>query len=241
MFDIFKSLNKKIKKIPFAYEIPKFNVIDLTKLKIPKNKFIFLFIFDLNSYYHRKNPDGLIECFLKCFKNDNKTILILKVNNSRSNQTTFNKLLEKVKNHSNVILIHKFLNNDEYYSLIKHSNCYVSLHRSEGFGLTMFEAMSLNVPVIATGYSGNLEFMNHKNSMLVRYKLKHSQDNYLYNTESVWAEPDLIHAAKLLKLIRNDKYKRNEIKRAAKKHIKDFNNTHQKKFLNQFFNQNEKN
>ena len=79
-------------------------------------------------------------------------------------------------------------------------DCYISLHRAEGFGLTMAEAMAMEKPVIATGYSGNMDFMTAENSFLVNHKLVPiAKDHGPYKRGFIWAEPDLEHAAELMR------------------------------------------
>jgi glycosyltransferase involved in cell wall biosynthesis len=101
----------------------------------------------------------------------------------------------------------------DLYSLIAASDCYVSLHRSEGFGLTIAEAMYLGKPVIATGYSGNMEFMNVNNSLTVRFKLVELEQNDYVKVKmgSVWAEPDIDHAAELMLFVFENRQQANEL------------------------------
>ena len=97
-------------------------------------------------------------------------------------------------------------------SMINQSHCYVSLHRAEGLGFGMAEAMFLGKPVIATNYSGNLEFMSKNNSLLVKYKLiKIKKNDYIHRKNQYWADPDKNHAAYLMKKIREDKVVRDKI------------------------------
>ena len=86
---------------------------------------------------------------------------------------------------------------DEIDALVQLCDCYVSLHRSEGFGLTMGEAMSHGKPVIATGYSGNMDFMTAANSLIVRHRLiELDRDHGPYRRGMEWADPDLAHAVR---------------------------------------------
>ena len=84
-------------------------------------------------------------------------------------------------------------------------DCYVSLHRSEGLGLTMAEAMAIGKPVIGTAYSGNLDFMTSKNSFLVDYELTRvGADCLVYPADGEWAQPDLEHAGRLMREVYED-------------------------------------
>lgn len=103
---------------------------------------------------------------------------------------------------SNIQFIDGYLDRDEVMSLLSSLDSYVSLHRSEGFGISMAQAMYLKKPVIATGYSGNMEFMNQNNSFLVRYQLAEIQENHgPYTKGQYWAEPDVEHAAELMRSV----------------------------------------
>jgi glycosyltransferase involved in cell wall biosynthesis len=98
---------------------------------------------------------------------------------------------------------------------------FVSLHRSEGFGIGMAQAMYLGKPVIATGYSGNMDFMNHNNSYLVRYRLVELDQNYgPYEKGYVWADPDLEHAAELMRRVFADPGGAQQVARQAEADIK---------------------
>jgi glycosyltransferase involved in cell wall biosynthesis len=96
----------------------------------------------------------------------------------------------------------------------------VSLQRSEGFGLTLAEAMSLEKPVIATAYSGNLDFMTPANSLLVKYTLTKLDPAYgSYPKGAVWAEPDLDHAAELMRRVYEDRPAAQEVGHQARQDV----------------------
>ena len=98
-----------------------------------------------------------------------------------------------------IVTIERPLTGFETRSLINSSDCFVSLHRSEGFGRGLAEAMSLGKLVLGTGWSGNLDFMTADNSLLVNYVLRSlEKDEYPYADGQFWAEPDVDHAATLL-------------------------------------------
>jgi len=116
------------------------------------------------------------------------------------------KLKFAARNRADIRIVDGYLSPVEKNTLTAHCDCYVSLHRSEGFGLTMAEAMALGRPVIATGYSGNLEFMNAGNSYLCGYaKTKVGPERQPYPPDSRWAEPDLGQAAALMRQVYTDR------------------------------------
>ena len=102
----------------------------------------------------------------------------------------------------NVILLHELMSRARAYGLIDMADCFVSLHRSEGFGLGLAEAMLIGKPVIATGYSGNLDFMSPDNSLLVGYELTEiKEDRPIYSRGNFWAEPSIEQAAAFMRQV----------------------------------------
>ena len=121
----------------------------------------------------------------------------------------------------NIKIIDGYLYRDEVNALISLCDSYISLHRSEGFGLTMAEAMYLGKPVIATGFSGNIDFMNINNSYLVRYKLVEiDKDTGPYRKGHTWAQPDIGHAAELMRYVYNNQEAARETGKKAAEDIK---------------------
>lgn len=165
--------------------------------------FNFLFVFDYNSLIERKNPLGLIDAYEKAFGiNNDKVKLILKTSLSNQHSKAKKKVIERIGDNKSIIYKEEMLRRPELLALINKADCYISLHRSEGFGLTIAEAMALGKPVIATGYSGNLDFTNANNSFLVKYKMvKHEVDLSVLPKNNYWSEPNTDHAAELMKFI----------------------------------------
>jgi glycosyltransferase involved in cell wall biosynthesis len=178
--------------------------------KLPEAGFLFLLAFDFTSYPSRKNPWDVVEAF-KLFIKDKKysnARLVLKLNNSAATPDLFNKLKEEVEQIKDyTVIIDKSLTDIETKSLIRNCDCYISLHRSEGWGRSLAEAMLMKIPVIATGYSGNAEFMRSDNSFPVRYKLVPLQPGeYPFAENQVWAQPDIDHAVSLMETVYFGKY-----------------------------------
>lgn len=171
-----------------------------------KSSFNFLFIFDYNSTLERKNPLNLIKAFKKAFDKDDKTVS-LTIKTSRATRFAKEKarLLEEIGEFENIKIVEKIFEKDTLHNIIKGCDSYVSLHRSEGFGLTMAEAMFFSKPVIATGYSGNLEFMNNENSFLVNYKTCTVDSKIInYDKNTVWSDPDFEHMSELMKSVKEN-------------------------------------
>ena len=164
-------------------------------------RFVFLFAFDMFSTTGRKNPYGLIDAFRRAFRPEEPVDLVIKVSRGSKLPVEFAELQARCAA-AGVRLMNEVLPREDLLALLNACDCYVSLHRSEGLGLGLAETMLMGKPVIATGYSGNLDFMNAENSYLVRYERRASEiDHPPYPKGAVWAEPDLDHAAELMRYV----------------------------------------
>jgi glycosyltransferase involved in cell wall biosynthesis len=192
-------------KIPLNLDL-QIPTIRRTDLKLPDHKFIFLFMFDFHSTLGRKNPFAVIEAFKQAFGQSNSDVmLVLKFSNANHYPEKREKLLSRVANYPSIHLIDGHLLKEELHGLVHSCDCYVSLHRAEGFGLTLAEAMYYGKPVIATAYSSTLEFTNVGNSFLVKYDLiTTTEDDGPYPKGSIWANPDIDHAASLMRYVFED-------------------------------------
>ncbi|HVF78637.1 MAG TPA: methyltransferase domain-containing protein [Solirubrobacteraceae bacterium] len=172
---------------------------DITDLRLPDG-FTFLFLFDFYSTLTRKNPLGLIDAFTRAFAPGEGPQLVLKSHNGDFKPEQFARLREAAGERPDIYIVDRFLESAELAALMRHADCYVSLHRAEGFGLTLGETMALGKPVIATGFSANLDFMTPENSYLVRHReTLVGSDGENYPARGTWAEPDLDHAAQLMR------------------------------------------
>jgi FkbM family methyltransferase len=157
--------------------------------------FVFLFNFHMNSVMERKNPLGLIRAFQLAFRPDEPVLLVVKTMFGHHHPTQMS-LLREAAADCNVQIIDEVYDADEVLSLTDVCDAYVSLHRSEGLGLTMAEAMLMGKPVIATNYSGNVDFMNTSNSVLIPFELVElGRQLPPYDADLMWAEPSIEHAA----------------------------------------------
>jgi glycosyltransferase involved in cell wall biosynthesis len=181
------------------------------RLGIPEDVFVFLFFFDFHSSIERKNPAGLIRAFRQAFGGRKDVLLLIKCAHALRHQGEL-LALKRLGRGANVRIVNEVLPRAAIYSLISFSDAYVSLHRSEGFGLTLSEAMACGKPVIATGYSGNMDFMTTGNSLPVRYNLVELERDYgPYRKGNVWADPDLDHASELMLRVAEDRKLAKEI------------------------------
>jgi Glycosyl transferases group 1 len=162
--------------------------------------FLFLFVFDYLSTIQRKNPVGLIEAFKRAFAPGEGPQLLIKTINGPLRPLDEEQVLWAAYGRPDIHVVDRSLSGGEMSALMAAGDCYVSLHRAEGFGLTMAEAMAIGKPVIATGYSGNVDFMNSHNSYLVNHEMGLvGPECEIYPPEGEWAEPSVEHAAELMR------------------------------------------
>ncbi|MEM1169647.1 MAG: glycosyltransferase [Cyanobacteria bacterium P01_H01_bin.35] len=189
-------------KIPLTVDLPQ-PKLTRKDLNWPENKFIFLFVFDFGSSFHRKNAMGSIKAFQNAFeKSQEDVLLIIKFTGDEHFPDQRKELDNWLEGWSSIMIVDRHLPREEVLAFLKNCDCYISLHRAEGFGLTMAEAMFYGKPVIATGYSSNMDFMNVGNSFLVRYELVTTTEDYgFYPKGSVWADPDVEEATYWMKYV----------------------------------------
>lgn len=177
---------------------------DVAGLHLPVG-FRFLFLFDFYSTLARKNPLGLVEAFSRAFEPGEGPQLVLKSHNGDFKPERLARLREAAGDRPDIHIVDRFLSGSEMAALMRRADCYVSLHRAEGFGLTLGETMALGKPVIATGFSANLDFMTAENSYLVRHtETLVGAEGENYPAHGTWAEPDLDHAAQLMREVWED-------------------------------------
>jgi len=171
-------------------------------LAVPTDRFSFLFMFDYLSVFERKNPLAVIEAFSRAFAPSEGPVLVVKSINGDLRRLDRERVRLAAADRPDIVLLEEYVTKGERNALLARADAYVSLHRAEGFGLTMAEAMLLGKPVIATGYSGNLDFMTEENSFLVPYEMGEvPPDCDPYPAGTPWAEPDVDEAARLMRLV----------------------------------------
>lgn len=181
------------------------------KYGIPPDAFVVYFNFDFMSSYFRKNPEAVIKAFAKAFPNDNHVILLFKTMRASRNPSLHDRmmrLIDQCKLTERFIEVKDFLNQEDLIGLTNTCDVYISLHRGEGFGLTLAEAMQLAKPVVCTNYSSTTEFCHSDNSILIPYErvpvLPEQIDTPEYKFVREWAEPDIDAAAVALRRLYDD-------------------------------------
>jgi glycosyltransferase involved in cell wall biosynthesis len=175
------------------------------KFRLPAEPFLFLTLFDLNSYSARKNPRGAIEAFRLTGLAGQGAALVIKVQNIAGNEADFSALQQSVRDLPGTVLLTDTLSRADIYALEAAADCFVSLHRSEGFGLAIAESMYLGKPVVVTDWSATAEYVDQTNGCPVRAHLVTLEQNHgPYAKGSTWAEPDTAHAAECMRRLFHD-------------------------------------
>ncbi len=191
-----------VRRVPLPVEAKVEARFDRQHFDLPEDPFVFLFMFNFLSYVERKNPLALIRAFKEAFGDDDSALLVFKTAQSDFAQGSAERIRQEIGAAKNVRVLDGYLDRSEITALTAISDAYVSLHRSEGFGLTLAEAMLLGKPVVATPYSGNADFFDLNNGFPVRYELVElAEDAGPYPAGTRWAEPDVGHAAELMRRV----------------------------------------
>lgn len=195
---------------------------DRERFGLDPGEFTFLFSFDFHSTLSRKNPMALIEAFRRAFDTSQPARLVLKSLNGADCPVEMGALRDAARG-LRVTFMDVSLDECDRWALMASCDSFVSLHRAEGFGLGIAEAMAMGKPVIATGWSGNTDFMNVGNSLPVKFRLAPlEQSDPPYEKGSIWAFPDLDDAAEKMRLVFHNRELADEMGSNAAGHMAEF-------------------
>ncbi|MEO7517667.1 MAG: glycosyltransferase family 4 protein, partial [Acidimicrobiales bacterium] len=182
--------------------------------------FLVLVMLSLHSITERKNPLGAIEAYRRAFATDEGARLVVKTVGGETHGADLGRLRGASEGRSDITVVDRSLRPSAARAMIAHCDCLLSLHRSEGFGLIMAEAMARARPVVATGWSGNLDFMDGTVAHLVPHDLVTIPvDCDPYAGTGLWAEPDLDAAAEALRRVHDDPAGTAALGERARRHI----------------------
>jgi glycosyltransferase involved in cell wall biosynthesis/GT2 family glycosyltransferase len=200
-----RALTRPVRAFPLPVVVPAVRSRTRAELAMPEG-FLFLFCFDYDSVFQRKNPLAIVAAFRQAFDDDADVVLYIKTTNAERHAADDEELRAAAAGRSNIVIRDSYVTSDDYFSMLDSCDCYVSLHRSEGFGLTVAEAMALGKPVISTAYSSTEEFANASNSFPVPAQLiEVGVDAPPYPPHSHWAEPDIAIAAEQMARVYSDR------------------------------------
>jgi glycosyltransferase involved in cell wall biosynthesis/GT2 family glycosyltransferase len=200
-----RCLTKPVRAFPLPVVVPEVRRRTRAELGMPEG-FLFLFCFDYDSVFQRKNPLAVVAAFRQAFPDRADVVLYIKTTNAERHAAEGGALRAAVRGCANIVIRDAYVTSDDYFSMLDACDCYVSLHRSEGFGLTVAEAMALGKPVISTAYSATLEFANESNSFPVLARIVEVGDDAPpYPSHSRWADPDVGAAARQMARVYADR------------------------------------
>jgi len=173
---------------------------------LPQNAFIFLTVLDGNSSLKRKNPLATVRAFLAAFPRRERHVhLVVKAMNVSTSQPEWHSVVEHAGRDGRITLIVETMTKDKLLGLQSVCDCFVSLHRSEGFGRNIAEAMLLGKPVIVSDYSGNTDFCNEQGAFLVcGDEIKINRGEYPFGDGQYWFDPNVLVASERMKECRED-------------------------------------
>lgn len=216
-----KVTDKPVHTIPYHVTAPTDDKYDRAYFGLPEDKFLFLMMYDNGSMMERKNPLGTLEAFKRAFGKENDEVgLVIKI--SGNAKEDMEKIREFFDGYTNIYFMTEMLTKIEVNSLLRDVDVFVSLHRAEGFGLGMAEAMLNGTPCIATNWSANTEFMDEKSACMVDYQLiELTEDIGPFKAGNRWADADVAQAAEYMKRLYADKAFYDIIKNNALSHINE--------------------
>jgi len=186
------------------------------------SQFVVLTMFSFASSFQRKNPIAAVKAFKQAFGNAADRLLIVKVSQAHESPEEMALLLAAIGDAPNIRVEQRMLSDEERLDLIASADVLLSLHRSEGFGLVMAEAMAAGVAVVATNWSGNLDFMDDSSALLVPFRMIAVADcKGVYDEREQWADPDVATAAAHLQALAADPTRYEGMRRAARAMVEE--------------------
>ena len=220
---VFEALRPHTEKpvivVPPSVDVEMGHATGRARFELPPDRFLFLAMASVHSVLERKNPMGVVEAFERAFDRGDDVGLVIKITD-RHLRPDIDAALVALAQRLPIFFVDERLPRNETLGLIACCDCYVSLHRGEGFGLPIAEAMALGKPVIVTAYSGNLDITNEVNSYLVDFDLVElEEDLAVYPKGSTWAEPRLDEAVAQMRSVAFDSDRRARTEQAGKEFV----------------------
>jgi glycosyltransferase involved in cell wall biosynthesis len=208
--DMYKRYTEKpVHLVPLAVSVERLKKNPRKYYGLPEKKFLFLYVFDFNSSLARKNPMATISAFRKAFSQSDSSVgLVFKTMNTKPANLEWQAFIDQCKSDKRIYVLTETMDRPDVLGLIECCDVYVSLHRAEGFGRTIAEALILDKPIIATNYSGNVGLISVQKSLVVDFDLILIGKNEYYWVEesdlACWADPHVDKASEIMKKYRNN-------------------------------------
>jgi glycosyltransferase involved in cell wall biosynthesis len=212
-----RSASVPVRHMPMAVTVNGTEGAERSDFGLASRAFLFAFAFDGLSTVNRKNPDACIDAFQLAFPDRNIPVGLVLKGLRTQGSAAFDLLNPKIQDDPRITVITDSISRDRLMDLYRAIDCFVSLHRSEGFGRNIAEAMLLEKPVIVTAHSGNMDFTGSDTAALVPARLITLADgDYPFGTGQTWAEADVVAAARLMRRMVTDATWRQSIARSGR-------------------------
>lgn len=201
-----KGTDLPIKVVPHSVHVPKIDPLPRTRFGLRDEQFLGMAIMDLASCPDRKNPVAHARAWLRAFGEDPDAHLLMKVRFKNTTQFARNALIQEIDGAKNVTFVEEIFSDEEMTGFQRMADVYLSLHRAEGYGLNIQEMLEIGTPTIATGWSGNMEYMAYyPHAFAIPYRLvPYADRTFAYEgSDLFWAEPDIAASAQALRNIRD--------------------------------------
>lgn len=211
----------KVYKMPMVVEIPEpSNGDSLMNIRRNKSTFTYLVMFDGSSWLSRKNPLLAVRAYVNAYKESEYNVqLIIKTMNLDCSHPMWTEIVDLTRERGDILIIDQRYSRQQTIDLIHACDCYISLHRSEGFGRIIAESMLLDTAVIVSGYSGNMDFCNNENSYLVSGELLPlSEGDYIFDVGQFWFDADLDSAVNQIREV----FRNSDLRNARKDNAREF-------------------
>ena len=207
--------------MPMAVEVPTPANPSRERFGLPSNEFLFYLMFDGNSWLSRKNPLAGVQAFKQAFGERSPGVgLVIKAMNVRDEDPVWRAVCDVAARDSRIHIVSDRLSRQDSIDFMACCDAYISLHRSEGFGRVIAEAMALGQPVVVTNFSGNVDFCESDTAFLVDGELIPLRaGEYLFAEGQYWCDPDVSIAAEQLKRMIDDASLRDRIGQAGQQRI----------------------
>lgn len=214
--------DKPVRKMPLAVELPSAPGANRALFGLQPGRFQFLVMFDGASWLSRKNPLAAVRAFKKAFGNDPNAGLVIKAISLDRSSGSWQAIADEIGGDGRVTVIDRTMDRVELVQLMSSCDAYVSLHRSEGFGRIIAEAMLLGIPTVTTAFSGNTDFCTPETSFLVNGPLVPlSPDDYIFHQGQYWCDPDVDQAASQMRRLMDRRDETASMVRKAQDNIRN--------------------
>lgn len=212
--------DKPVRKMPLAVEVPTPAGASRAQFGLPANRFHFLVMFDGNSWLSRKNPIAAVRAFKAAFGAERGVGLVIKAISLDRTSAAWQALEAELDGDDRVVVIDRTMGRVELTQLMALCDAYVSLHRSEGFGRIIAEAMLLGLPTVTTHFSGNVDFCTPQTSFLVDGpRVALTPSDYILHEGQYWCDPDVDQARQQMRRVFEHRDEARAVAQAARHNI----------------------